>query len=104
MKAVFAFLSALIAGVSCMAGQPDSQVRDIGRVISQSLTPGASFDQIEAFVRSMGFVYDFDYHTSRFQARPKEGGRWDDNIAIYIYVDIDGRFVRFEVERVYTSL
>lgn len=79
-------------------------VNEIQRNIETSLSVGDSFDRIEQFMKKNNMMYDFDYHESRFQARMSAGQHDTDNIAIHIYVDIDGRFLRAHVERVYTYL
>ena len=94
----------LLAGASCMSQKQDKMVAAIENEIAQELQVGDSFEEIESFLKDHGMVYDFDYDSGRFQARLPEDERKADNIAIYLYVDIDGRFLRAEVERVYTYL
>ncbi len=101
-----AIFTTLLLGllVSCMPEKRDMSVIEIQRIIDTSLQAGDSFERIEEFMKNSHMLYDFDYHESRFQARIDDGQVDTDNIAIYIYVDIDGKFVNAHVERVFTHL
>ncbi|MCB2263560.1 MAG: hypothetical protein LGR52_11615 [Candidatus Thiosymbion ectosymbiont of Robbea hypermnestra] len=100
-------LSAIIA-VSCMGGGNDVKLIELRRDIEQSLTVGDSYEKIERFLNDRGLLYDFDYHSSRFQAAFDVNSDTYDpdlsNVIVYIYVDNDRRFVKAEVERVYTYI
>ena len=81
---------------------------ELRRDIDQSLTVGDSYEKIERFLSERGLLYTFDYHSSRFRAGfDADADTYDPNLSnmvVYIYVDSDGRFVKAEVERVYTYI
>lgn len=81
---------------------------ELRRDIDQSLTVGDSYEKIERFLNDRGLLYTFDYHSSRFQASFDVNAATYDtdlsNIGVYIYVDSDRKFVKAEVERVYTYI
>lgn len=98
-------LFAVIA-VSCIGGGNDVKLIELRRDIDRSLTVGDSYEKIERFLSERGLLYTFDYHQSRFRAGfDADFDTYDpdlSNVVVYTYVDSDRRFVRAEVERVYT--
>ena len=80
---------------------------DIESIISENLKQGSQNQQILDFLESQNWIFGFDHHLNRYQARdPKE----DESPAflgghqIYIYVNDKSEFVRAEVEKVYNAL
>lgn len=102
MKVAIPAVFFIALGAGCINQKADELSITIEREISRALQTGDSFEDIEAFLTRSGMLFDFDYDSSRFQARLPKDERNADNIAIYLFVDIDGRFLRAEVERVYT--
>nr|VFK18292.1 MAG: hypothetical protein BECKLFY1418C_GA0070996_10417 [Candidatus Kentron sp. LFY] len=80
------------------------KVEEIKNDIDASLKVGDKYEMVEEFLKKNHMLYDFDYHQSRFQARPDSEEKDVRNIAIYIYTDIDRQFAKAHVERVYTGL
>ena len=81
------------------------RVQRIKSDIESSLSIGDSFEKIQEFLEGKKMIYDFDYHQKRFQAR-FDGAKKDsppDNIAVYIYVNLDGSLKSVHVEEVFTS-
>lgn len=80
---------------------------DIEKVISENLKPGNENQKIIEFFESQSWVFGFDRHQSRYQARnPEEDGRsgFLGGYQIYIYVNDNKEFVRAEVEKVFNAI
>jgi len=80
---------------------------EIEKVIQNSLSSGTDNNEIINFLERENWIYDFDRHSNRYQARNPEEDKlpevWGRN-QIYIYVNEDKEFVHTEVVTVYNGL
>lgn len=100
-----AFLGALFFCSGC-SGDAMSKA-DIEKVISENLKQGSQNLQIIDFFESQNWVFGFDRHLNRYQARDPEDDKRPAFLGghqIYIYVNDEKEFVRAEVEKVYNAL
>lgn len=103
LKAMMALLS--IICISCSDG--DMSKKELESLIFESLSPGSSDNEIRTFFDRHNWIYTYDRHSQRYQARdPAEddGPTTDQGHQIYVYVDDEKQFVRAEVIVVFTAL
>jgi hypothetical protein len=91
--------------VSCKGG--DMSRKELLSLIEIKLIKGSSNKEIIAFFDKQNWVYDFDRHSHRYQARvlseddsPTAFGRHQ----IYIYVDKNKDFVKAEVIKMFNGI
>ncbi|MCW8091133.1 hypothetical protein [Alteromonas sp. ASW11-130] len=75
--------------------------------VESNLQVGDSTTDIVEFLEKQKWIYDFDRHLNRFQARLPDKNAGTTSIhkyQIYLYVDDEGRFSRFDVVDVFNSV
>ena len=101
-----AFVIAISVFCSGCYGEAMSK-NELEKLINENLQLGSSNEQILRFLNRCGWMYDFDRHAQRYQARDPAEDKLPDiygGYQIYIYVDEEKRFVKAKVEKVFNSL
>lgn len=81
--------------------------QEIEDLVATRLDDGSSSREIEIFFNEEGWIYGFDRHQSRYQARDPNEDKLPEFLGrhqILVYVDDQRRFIRVEVEKMYNSL
>ena len=80
---------------------------EIEEAIAKDLSPGSDNQKIIKLFERYNWIYDFNRHIGRYQARNPEEDKLPEVIGrnqIYIYVNEEKEFVRAEVEKVFKGL
>lgn len=80
---------------------------EIDNIVARHLQVGSSEQELIEFFEHRRWLYSFDRHLNRYQARNPAEDRLPESLGrnqVYIYLDAQRTFVRAEIEKVFNSM
>ena len=80
--------------------------KELESLINKNLDISNGYQEIESFFDGQGWIYDYDRHTGRYQARDPVEDQLSESVGrhqIYVYVDDQKNFVRAEVVKMHKA-